>query len=327
MKQATRLTSWEQIKRLADPRRLALLRLLMARPATLTQLARQVGHSPAWVRHHIQQLQRAGLVEPVHPDAGGRGRATLYRATAGAWILQRLVLPASDRPTLVFAGSHDLALERLAEDLAPYLDLILHPVGSLDGLVSLRQGLCHLSGAHLLDETGAYNTPYVRHLFPDRRVRVITLAHRVQGLMTAPGNPLGLRDLSDLARPGVRFVNRNPGSGTRLWLDARLRALGIPPEAIQGYAWEVATHTAAARAVAEGRADVALGLEAAALRQGLGFIPLFEERFDLIFPTEETAELTPLLDTLQTAAFRRLMRTLHGYNPAHAGEEIEITLP
>ena len=79
--------------------------------------------------------------------------------------------------------------------------------------------------------------------------------------------------------------------------------------------------------MAEGRADVALGLEAAALRWGLGFVPLFEERFDLIFPVEETEELTPLLDTLQTAAFRRLMRTLHGYNPAHAGEEIEITPP
>ncbi len=324
MKRAAQVTSWEQTKTLADPRRLRLLRLLMARPATLTQLAQQVGQSPAWVRHHLLQLQRAGLVEMAEERVQGRVREKFYRAVAGAWVLQRLVLPQGERPALLFAGSHDLALERLAEDLAPHLDLILYPLGSLDGLVHLRQGLCHLSGAHLVDETGAYNTPYVRRLFPDRRVRVVTLAHRVQGLITAPGNPLGLRDLSDLARPGVRFVNRNLGSGTRLWLEARLGALGIPREAIAGYDQVVSTHTAAAQAVATGRADVALGLEAAALAQGLGFVPLFEERFDLIFPAEETEELTPLLDTLQTAAFRRLMRTLHGYNPAHAGEEIEV---
>lgn len=318
MKQAFPLTTWEQTRLLADPRRLRLLRLLMARPATLSQLARAVGQSPAWVQHHLRQLTRAGLVEAE--GAGGRGRPRTYRAAGGAFVLQRLVLPESDRPTAVFAGSHDLALERLAERLAPHLDLVLYPVGSLDGLVNLRQGLCHLSGAHLRDEDGSYNLPTVRRLFPGGGVRVVALARRVQGLMAAAGNPLGIRSLHDLLRPGLRFVGRNRGSGTRIWLEARLRELGIPPEAVCGGAREVATHTAAARLVAAGEADAALGLEAAARTAGLDFLPLFTERFDLVFPAEAAGPLLPLLETLPAADFRRLAADLPGYDLSPAGD-------
>jgi len=317
MKQALPLATWEQTRLLSDPRRLRLLRLLMARPATLSQLARAVGQSPAWVQHHLRQLVRAGLVQAE--GSAGRGRPRTYRAAAGAFVLQRLVLPESTRPTAVFAGSHDLALERLASRLAPHLDLVLYPVGSLDGLVNLRQGLCHLSGAHLLDEDGSYNLPTVRRLFPSGGVRVVTLARRVQGLMFALGNPHGIRGLEDLARPDLRFVNRNRGSGTRVWLDARLRERGIAPQAVRGYGREVATHTAAARAVAAGEADVALGLEAAARAAGLGFLPLFTERFDLIFPEEATRPLLPLLEALPGADFRRLAGDLPGYDLAPAG--------
>ncbi len=324
MKRAATIASWEQTKLLADPRRLRILRLLMARPATLSQLAAHLGKSPAWVQHHVRQLVNAGLVALDEVRTVGRTREKYYRATAGALVLQRLVLPESDRPAVVFAGSHDLALERLADALAPHLDVILHPVGSLDGLVNLRQGLCQITGAHLLDESGAYNLPYVRRLFPQHNVRVVTLAHRVQGLMLPAGNPKGVRTLEDLTRADVRFLNRNPGSGTRLWLDARLHALGIPPDAVRGYDTAVETHTAAAQAVAAGQADAALGLEAAARQFGLDFIPLFAERFDLVFPQQETEALAPLLDALQTARFRRMAAALRGYDPAHAGEEIAV---
>ncbi len=324
MKRAATLDSWEQTKLLADERRLRLLRLLMARPATLTQLAARVGKSPAWVQHHLRQLERAGLVTLVEERRRGRVREKYYQATAGAWVLQRLVLPESDQPVAVFAGSHDLALEHLAQDLAPYLTIVLHPVGSLDGLVNLRQHLCHFTGSHLWDESGLYNTPYVRRLFPLHEVRLMTLAHRVQGLMVAAGNPLGIRSLADLGREDVRFVNRNPGSGTRVWLEAHLQEAGLQPSQIRGYAWEVETHTAAAQAVASGRADVALGLEAAAAQQGLDFIPLFAERFDLVFPQHQTKALTPLLEAIQTAHFRKTLAQLRGYNPAHTGEEIAV---
>ncbi len=198
------------------------------------------------------------------------------------------------------------------------------PVGSLDGLVALRQGLCHVSGCHLLDVTGEYNLPFVRHLFPDRPTLVLTLAQREQGLMTAPGNPKGIRSLADLAREEVVFINRNPGSGTRLWLDQQLQALGIPGTRIRGYEKTTHTHTECARLVQAGDADVALGLHAAAYQFGLDFMPLFQERYDMVIPQEQVELLHPLIDTLQTSVFRQAMESLPGYEITHAGEQIPL---
>jgi len=318
------LHAFDRIKLLADPRRMEILRLLMAEPATLTHLGRTLRRSPAWVRHHLKALESAGLVEMAEVRTTGTVTEKFYRARAGALLLQQLVLPKGKKPAIIFSGSHDLALEAAAGGLSRHVTLLNLPVGSLDGLVHLRQGLCQVSGAHLLDRTGEYNTPYVRHFFPDRAVEVITLAHRTQGLMTAAGNPRQVKDIPDLARPGLRFINRNPGSGTRLWLDAELERLKIPPAQIRGYDRVAPTHTEAALAIQAGRADAALGLQAAAWQHGLGFLPLFEERYDLVLPREQERALAPLLDYLQTAAFRQAAQALTGYSTAHSGEPIPI---
>lgn len=322
MKTAQTLSDPEKIKLLSDPRRMQILRILMDAPATLTQLAAQTGRSPAWVRHHLEKLRDAGFVRLDSIQKRGTVTEKYYRATAGAWILQHTLLPQSKRPALIFAGSHDLALERIAAHLAPWLHLILHPVGSLNGLVNLRQGLCQVSGAHLRDAQGGYNASYVQHFFPDREMLVLTLAQRTQGLMTAPGNPKNLRGLADLLRPDVRFVNRNAGSGTRLWLDAQLRQQNLDASRISGYADSVSTHSAAALRIVNGQADAALGLEAAARQHGLDFLPLFEERFDIVLEKSRHKDLAPLLDALQSAAIRREIRSLAGYNTTHSGEEI-----
>src|SRR5512143_2733533 len=181
------LHAFEQIKLLEDNRRLSILQLLMSQPATLKQLGDKLGQSPAWVRHHVKVLEAAGLVELTEVRTTGTVTEKFYRARAGALLLQELILPRSRKPTVVFSGSHDLALEVIAAHLARHLTLLSLPVGSLDGLVHLRQGLCQVSGAHLLDVSGEYNTPYVRHLFPDKLMELVTLADRVQGLMVAPG--------------------------------------------------------------------------------------------------------------------------------------------
>jgi putative molybdopterin biosynthesis protein len=263
-------------------------------------------------------------VELTEVRTTGTVTEKFYRAHSGALLLQELILPQSRKPTVVFSGSHDLALESIASHLAKHLALLSLPVGSLDGLVHLRQGLCQVSGAHLLDVTGEYNTPYVRHLFPDRRMELVTLANRMQGLILASGNPKTIRGIADLRRPGVRFVNRNRGSGTRLWLDRELVKLGIDPTQIRGYEHVVKTHTEAAALIASGRADAALGLQAAADQHALAFIPLFEERYDLVLLQQNEQRLMPLLDYLQTAAFRNGLHSLTGYNPAHSGEQIPI---
>jgi len=322
MKNIQPLHGFDKIKLLADARRMDILRLLMASPATLTQLARTLKQSPAWIRHHILALQSAHLIEIAEVRRTGKVTEKFYRAKAGALLLQEIVLPKSKKPSVIFSGSHDLALEGIAEHLAKHVTLLNLPVGSLDGLVNLRQGLCQISGSHLLDESGEYNTPFVRHLFPDRDIEIVTLAYRTQGLLLTAGNPKSIRKITDIARADVRFVNRNAGSGTRLWLDAELRRLKIPAENVNGYGTVVKTHTEAAALVASGKADVSLGLQAAAHQHGLDFIPLFEERYDLVLPRENESTLSPLLDYLQTAAFRTELNTLTGYNSAHSGEQI-----
>ena len=319
---------FEQIKILSDPRRLFILRHLMARPASLTQLGQLMGEHPAWVRHHLKQLEGAGLIELVSVQVSGGVVEKFYQATARVFILQQTILPDTGKQnTLILLGSHDLALSLLARTLAERagLDLLALPVGSLDGLIALRQGLANLTACHLLDtDSQEYNLPYVRRLLPERPMKLVTLAHREQGLLVPAGNPRQVRKLEDLARGDLTFINRNPGSGTRLWLDKQLRVLGIPTDQIPGYNREVRTHTAVAQAVAGGKADAGVGLAAAARQLGLDFIPLFQERFDLVIPAQSLGEARfgVMLDFLQGGEFRHMAENLGGYDTHHTGEEI-----
>ncbi|GAB4542138.1 MAG: hypothetical protein Fur002_11820 [Anaerolineales bacterium] len=324
MKPVRPVHSFDRIKALADSRRMEILRLLMDKPATLTHLAGALKQSPAWVRHHILALQAADLIEIGEIRKTGKVHEKFYRAKSGALVLQELILPKSKKPVVVFSGSHDLALEEIAESLSKYVNLLNMPVGSLDGLVNLRQGLCQISGSHLLDPSGEYNTPFIKHLFPDRDMEVVTFAYRTQGLMLANGNPKSIKKVTDIANQKIRFVNRNAGSGTRLWLDAELQKLNISAEKISGYETTVQTHSEAAQLIAEGKADASIGLQAAALQQGLDFIPLFEERYDLVLPRDGEAALLSVLDYIQTANFRKTLNGLGGYNARHSGEQVSL---
>lgn len=324
MKTVSLINSFDKIKLLADSRRMDILRLLMAAPATLTLLARTMKQSPAWVRHHILALESAGLIEVSDVRRTGKVMEKFYRAKADALLVQEVILPKSKKPSVIFSGSHDIGLENVSEFLAKHVNLLSLPVGSLDGLVNLRQGLCQISGSHLLDENGEYNMSFVKHLFPDRKVEVVTLAYRTQGLILASGNPKGIKKIEDIARPNVRFANRNAGSGTRLWLDAELRRLKLPVEKINGYENQVKTHSEAANLVHQDKVDVSLGLQAAAHQNGLDFIPLFEERYDLVLPREQEKNLNPLLDYIQTANFREMLASLTGYNTSHSGETVAL---
>jgi putative molybdopterin biosynthesis protein len=324
MRKVESIHSFGNIKLLADSRRRDILRLLMAAPATLTHLARTMKQSPAWIRHHLLALESADLVEVSEIRKTGRVREKFYRAKAGALLLQEIILPKTKKPAMIFSGSHDLALEGIAEHLQEHVTLLSLPVGSLDGLVNLRQGLCQISGSHLLDKSGEYNAPFIRHLFPDRDMEIVTLAYRTQGLMLARGNPKDVKKIADIPRSDVRFVNRNAGSGTRLWFDGELGKLKIPIEKVNGYNKVVQTHSEAATLIAGSKADVALGLQAAAHQHDLDFIPLFEERYDLVLPRENEKSLLPLLDYLQTATFRTELNALTGYSSTHSGEQIAL---
>lgn len=239
-------------------------------------------------------------------EAGQPVRVRLYRTRAEI------------ARTIVALGSHDLSLDLVAQFLAGRgRRLASANVGSLGGLVALRRGEAHLAGSHLLDpQTGEFNLSYIRQYLPDLPVVVVGWVGREQGLIVAAGNPRRVSGLEDIAASSLRFVNRQRGAGTRLLLDYHLTRLGIDPAAVAGYDREEYTHLAVAAAVGSGRAECGLGIRAAAEALGLGFVPLFEERYDLVIPRQhyDSPFLQPLLDLLHDPGFREAVAALPGYS-------------
>jgi putative molybdopterin biosynthesis protein len=190
----------------------------------------------------------------------------------------------------------------------------------MGGLVALRRREAHLAGIHLLNpDTGEYNLSYVREQLPDLPVRLVTFAHREQGLIVADGNPKGIQSFDDLVR--ARFVNRQRGAGTRLLLDYELNRRQITAEQIAGYDHEEYTHLAVAAAVASGVADCGLGVRSAAEALDLSFIPVGWERYDLCIPLDylELEGMKVLLTLLQDDAFKKMLGKQPGYDTHATG--------
>ena len=246
---------------------------------------------------------------------------------AGAEVTVQLYRSPDDLEATIFAiGSHDITLDLLAQFLAEKgRRLASANVGSQGGLVALRRGEAHLAGSHLLDpETGEYNLRYIRQYLPETPVQVIALVERQQGLLMLPGNPKHIQSLEDLQRPDVTFINRQRGAGTRVLLDYALGQLGLSSEGIRGYEQEEYTHLAVAAAIKSGRADCGLGIAAAARALELEFIPLYQERYDLVVPLEHARSqlLAPLWKVLEDPAFRQAVSSLPGYNITPMGKLI-----
>lgn len=229
------------------------------------------------------------------------------------------------RNTILIVGSHDIALDLLVSlfrDQNPSTDIEVAHAGSLGGLIALQEGRADLAGIHLLDEeTGEYNYPYVKRILPGRKLVVTHLAYRMQGLMLEAGNPKQVRELGDLRREDIRFINRQSGSGTRVLLDLKLREKGFLPRDIKGYEEEVDTHLAVALAVKHGKADAGLGIQAAARSSGLDFLPLFRERYDLVMTKEnyENRLFAPLLRIISSDDFRNVVNQVGGYDTSETG--------
>jgi putative molybdopterin biosynthesis protein len=326
------LRNLEALKLLGEPRRLAIMQNLMLRPATLSQLGRALDIHPAQVRHHVKRLEAEGLVEFAYTRVHGSFIEKYYRASANAYQVNLLIVPDyQGRSTLIAMGSDDPSLGLLAEDLSessenPYLINI--PVGSLDGLIALRQGLCQLAGSHLWDpDSEDYNISYLQKIFPDRVVRAFTMSERVQGMLVREGNPKNITAADDLIRPGITFINRKAGSGTRLWIESWVREQQIPVDRIIGFDHEAITHQEVATAVASKQADVGIGIAAVASMPGIEFYPLFQERFDLVIAAEYVADprMTRLIEQLQSRALRENILALDGYSTTQTGVELSVT--
>jgi putative molybdopterin biosynthesis protein len=230
--------------------------------------------------------------------------------------------------TIVAIGSHDMILDLAASELRsidPNVTLVSGNVGSMGGLIALRDGLCHFAGSHLLDpQTGEYTLPYIDRLLGERPIAVVRLVHREQGLIVASRNPLQLRGVADLARPDLRYVNRQRGAGTRVLLDYELAREGIDSAAITGYAREEPTHLAVAAAIAGDRADCGMGVRAAARAFDLDFVPVSQEPYDLVLDEGmlDSDLLAPLWRLLETPEFRASVEQLGGYDTTEMGRRI-----
>lgn len=230
---------------------------------------------------------------------------------------------------ILSVGSHDLALEILGVFLGRQANLALScaNVGSMGGIMAIRNNEAHIAGIHMLDEnTGEFNVPYVkRYLKNNQSWRLVHLAMRDQGLMVLPGNPKGIQGLYDLVRSDIEYVNRQRGAGTRMLLDYQLRKIGIEPNEIAGYEREVGTHMAVAATIVGGSADAGMGIRAAAKALGLDFISVAQEQYDLILnfsPEDERFEL--IIKILQLPEFRQQVEALGGYDLKEAGKLIEL---
>ena len=228
--------------------------------------------------------------------------------------------------TILAIGSHDLTLDLMSQFLAEHdRRLASANVGSQGGLIALRRGEAHIAGSHLLDtESGEYNISYIRQYMPNIPVKVVALVGREQGLIVKRGNPKRIKSLEDLAQLKVEFVNRQRGAGTRVLLDYHLNLMTISPNSIVGYSQEEYTHLGVAAAVASGRADCGLGIAAAAQALDLDFIPLFQERYDLVIPKAHAGSdlLAPLFGLLADSDFQKAVSQLMGYDVSVMGTNI-----
>jgi putative molybdopterin biosynthesis protein len=234
------------------------------------------------------------------------------------------------RPTLVVAGC-DPALPLLEVPLGlldPPVSLLWWQCASQEALELAANGLVHAAGSHLRDQSGDYNVGQARQQFRQGADVVRFCAWR-EGLVLRPDMAASTSGLADVAKAGLRLVNRQPGSEARLLLDREMQRVGVRPGQLHGYDTRATGHMQVASAIAAGLADAGIASEPAAMAYDLAFIPLATERFDIVIPTEQTAtrEVQSLLRVLRSRWLHDQLASLPGYDPTGCGEAIATLQP
>jgi molybdate transport repressor ModE-like protein len=336
-----------QTKRPVDPELFALLEAIK-NTGKLTEATRQVGmhYRQAWELITVWSEQ---IGQPLVNKEQGKGTRLTALGEKLLWVRERInarltphlesaasevereldeLLKDAALPVTMFA-SHDLVLAELREFLrvktGPKLDVRF--VGSLESVVALCKGRCELAGFHVPE--GALGREILRKYEPwlkPRAQRLVHFVRRKQGLMTAAGNPLKIGTLQDIACTSARFINRQRGSGTHAALDRLLQEQAIDRAQINGYYTEEFTHLAVAAAIASGVADVGMGIEAAAKRLKLAFIPLFSEDYYLLGKREtiERSDIAAIVSVLKSDSFAEVVRNVPGYDTSRTGEVTSV---
>jgi putative molybdopterin biosynthesis protein len=267
----------------------------------------------------MTSLVRADGILRIAPEISGYSegeKATVELLTSEKMLSNRLLV----------IGSHDLTIDLLASSIKERsegrITISSSNIGSMGGLLAIERGIAHLAGSHLLDtQTGEYNRSYIGRYLKHTPVALVTLVHRFQGLMIAKGNPKGIQGITDLARSDISLINRQAGSGTRILLDYELQKANLDPARIAGYRSEEYTHMSVAMAVTSGRADVGMGILAAAQALDLDFIPVARERYDLVIPTHllQDERMVLLLEIVRSPKFIEQVLALGGYEVEETG--------
>ncbi len=317
--------------------------ILIPEPDKIEAIVGRKLPSKAGLEEHVRViLGKVGRQIIAIPLASGAGMMTsLVKAdgilrippeisgySEGEEVQIELLTPAQTLGKRILAiGSHDLTIDLLGSMIKEKSDgkitISSSNVGSMSGLLAIEKGIAHCAGSHLLDtQTGDYNRSYIGRYVTQTPVTLINLVHRWQGLIIAKGNPKGIQSINDLARPDVAFINRQTGSGTRILLDYELKKLGVDPVAIAGYRSEEYTHMSVAMAVASNRADVGLGIMAAAKALDLDFLPVSRERYDLVLPTAmlEDERIHLLIEIIRSSDFSKQVLAMGGYELEETGK-------
>jgi putative molybdopterin biosynthesis protein len=287
------------------------------------------------VRAQVTEIGHRLLVRPLD----GLGELANLSAAADGLIVESSpdkrrvkVKLLKDRETMrrqIVVGGCDPAMFLASEHLRKYDDENLVPrlMGSSVALGALKRGELHAAGIHLAEESsGVWSLPNLKHSLGDIDCIVVTFAHWEEGFIVRQGNPKTIRTVGDIAKPTVRIVNREPGSGARRLLDKQLAASRIKPERVKGYGDEVLSHLDVASRIHAGLADAGIGVQSAAAICGLDFVPLQRERYDLVIPKayyETSVSLKALLDTIVSRPFRDEIEALGGYDTRETGKVVE----
>lgn len=263
---------------------------------------------------------KGGRIKPIVPAAPTETAAVAVSSPV------QTASPASGSTmkTVVITGQ-DTILDILAKYIEKqnrHVRPLRSFVGSMDSLISMYQGEADIVSTHLFDgDTGEYNIPYIRRLLVGYSYVVVNIAFRNAGLYVAKGNPKGVATWDDLTRPDIRIVNREKGSGARVLLDEQMRLRGISRFTVAGYESEESSHLGVAGKVATGQADVGIGIEKAAAMVNVDFIPLIQERYDLVMIKKPANMdwLDGVLGILRSDSFKSELASIRGYDLSLTG--------
>lgn len=299
--------AWDLVRQGEAQLKLQLLHMERGRGSTLTELAARI----VWADHRIA-ARLTPLLDTLASEIGAELRLALSAAPAA----------------LRMQASHGFAIELLIARLgAEGMQLSVSYAGSVAAVAALRDGHCDVAGLHVpLGPMQDATLQYYRSWLDGLKLTQIDIANRRQGLIVRAGNPKDIYTLADLTRKDVRFINRQPGSGTRLLLEGLLASAELSPADITGFEQGEHTHAAVAAYVASGMADVGFGLETPARRFKLDFVPVARERYFLLCRSEimGTAAVQKMLDILRASDFRAVLATLPGYDPAACGDCTDV---